>query len=174
MVVSLTYYENTFEDLIQCIPFTPDKCRPQNRGTAKSNGIETSFLWNLSRVVQIEGNYTYNDTEDSESSFYLQRRPLNKYSLSFHLNPHGRGRLSVHVLHVGKRVEWADNDFDGKPDQQVPLSAYSKVDLIGSYRIRRTTEIYGRIENLFDREYEEAKGYNTPGFSTYVGLRISF
>ena len=172
--ISLNYYKNVFDDLIQWICDSSFNCIPQNRAKTDSNGIETDIAWRLSHMIQIEGNYTYNDTEDKESHFYLQRRPLNKYMVAFRLNPDGRGQITVNFKHIGKRVEWTDIDFDGTPDQQNPLSAYSKVDLLGSYRIGKTTELFGRIENLFDKKYEEAKGYSTPGFSSYGGLKMSF
>lgn len=172
--LSLAYYDNLFNDLIQWICDPSFVCQPQNRAKTRSNGIETNILWHPSRVIHIDGNYTYNDTDDSESNFYLQRRPLNKYTITLSIKPSDRVRFVTTVMHVGKRVEWADNDFDGTPDQQNSLSAYSKVDLLASYKVRGTAEIYARIENLFDVEYEEAEGYSTAGFSSYGGLRVSF
>lgn len=172
--ISLSYYDNVFKDLIQWIPNPSGEWQPQNRAKTGSNGIETNIAWRPSSILYIDGNYTYNDTEDKESHFYLQRRPLNKYGVTLHLNPTGRGKMEITLAHAGKRVEWEDSDFDGKPDRQLALAAYSRVDLLGSYKIGKTAEIFGRIENLLDKEYEEARGYGVAGFSTYGGLRMTF
>jgi vitamin B12 transporter len=34
-------------------------------------------------------------------------------------------------------------------------------------------EVFGRVENLFDRDYEEALGFPAPGRRATVGLRIA-
>ena len=164
MSLSVNYYKNDFTDLIQWIPDSTGKSQPHNFGKANSKGFETDVTWHLSQIIRIDGNYTYDDTEDRVTHTYLLRRPLNKYMVIVHLNPAGRGRLDVNLLHVGRRVD-AGN---------MGLSAYSKMDLIGSYKISKSMELFGRIENLFDKEYEEAKGYNTAGFSTYGGLKMTF
>ena len=35
-------------------------------------------------------------------------------------------------------------------------------------------EVYGRIENVTDEDYEEVPTYNTGGAAGYVGFRYSF
>jgi vitamin B12 transporter len=35
-------------------------------------------------------------------------------------------------------------------------------------------EVYGRIENLFDKTYETAAQYGNPGRAGYLGLRAVF
>lgn len=172
MSMSLSYYNNVYEDMIQWIPNASFKSQPQNRSNASSKGVETNIVWQPSQLIRIDGNYTYNETEDSESHFYLQRRPLNKYGIVFLVNPAGVMRMNININHSGRRVEWADTDSDGKPDKQNMMSAYTKVDMGGSYNISSTTEIFFRIENLFNVKYEEAIGYNTAGFSSYGGVKI--
>ena len=172
--LSINYYANVFEDLIQWAPIDPadpfGKWEPQNIAKADSSGIEADAVWILSPGVQIRGNYTYNDTEDRNTHFYLLRRPLNKYDLTLRLSPSVRGHIDVKFLHTGKRFDF-DSDFNGEPDS---LAAYSRVDLLATYRVSKMTEIFGRIENLFDKGYEEVKGYSTAGVSSYGGLRMTF
>jgi outer membrane cobalamin receptor len=43
----------------------------------------------------------------------------------------------------------------------------------GSWRIRREAELYARVENLFDRIYEEALGFPALGRRATVGLRVA-
>ncbi len=164
-ILSLTYYENDFTDLIA----SDETWTPQNIGKATSKGVEANMEWDLSSIMHINANYTYNETENTKTNSYLLRRPLNKYGATFTIKPSGRSTFDIKYLHTGKRLDF-DSDGDGKPEV---LSAYSKVDLFASYKLRKNTEIYGRIENLFDKEYEEAKGYGTAGFSTFWGLRFS-
>ena len=170
--ISISYFRNSYEDMIQWIPNTAGKYQPQNCRKVISDGVETSLVLLSGQMLRIERTYTYNDTEDSETHFYLQRRPLNKYGMVFLINPSGNLRITINYNHSGRRVEWADKNGDDKPDQQKFMSAYSKVDLSGSYKLSRSTEIFFRVENLFDEDYTEAIGYNTAGVSSYSGVRI--
>jgi vitamin B12 transporter len=52
-----------------------------------------------------------------------------------------------------------------------PLPAYGRLDLSGRYFLTPATEIYARIENLTNTDYEDPAGYNAPGLSAYVGLK---
>ena len=76
------------------------------------------------------------------------------------------GRLSVNLfLHVSRDA------VDGLGEQ---LDDYEILNLTASYRVRDSLEIYGRVENLTDAEYEMVPTYNTPGAAGYTGLRYSF
>ena len=46
-----------------------------------------------------------------------------------------------------------------------PLPAYGRVDLTGRYFLTPETEIFARIENISDTDYEDPEGYNAPGLS---------
>jgi vitamin B12 transporter len=48
------------------------------------------------------------------------------------------------------------------------------VNIGGSYKFNENLEAYGRIENLFDEQYQEVLGYNTEGRTAFIGLRGSY
>ena len=54
------------------------------------------------------------------------------------------------------------------------LDSYKKGDFAISYDLTKDIKAFGRVENLSNREYEEAKGYGTAGRSYYAGLKASF
>jgi outer membrane cobalamin receptor len=43
----------------------------------------------------------------------------------------------------------------------------------GSFRVHRSVEVFGRIDNLFDRAYEEALGFPGHGRGAFAGLRVA-
>ncbi len=57
-------------------------------------------------------------------------------------------------------------------DHKHIITDFSRVDLSLSYQVNRVIELYSRIENLFDVNYEMAKGYKAPGLSLFVGLKL--
>jgi outer membrane cobalamin receptor len=42
-----------------------------------------------------------------------------------------------------------------------------------SWRVARVGELFGRVENLFDRRYEEALGFPALGRRATIGIRIA-
>lgn len=167
--LSLNYYQNDFKDLIQWAPIDPSDpyslWNPQNVGHAVSSGVEAEMRWMPLSFLQFAGNYIYDDTEDKNNGGYLMRRPLNKYSADMKIGDSSRN-IAIHFIHVGRR-------FDS-PKNLNPLSAYNRVDLTGDYSLTQSVKVFGRIENLFDKDYEEAKGYNTAGVSGYGGVKVTY
>jgi vitamin B12 transporter len=43
------------------------------------------------------------------------------------------------------------------------------LDLTASYTVSKQVKLFGRIENVFDRDYETVFGYRQPGRGVFVG-----
>ena len=50
---------------------------------------------------------------------------------------------------------------------------YAVASLGGAVRVARSLEVYARVNNLFDRDYEEAFGFPALGRSAMIGLRVA-
>ena len=46
------------------------------------------------------------------------------------------------------------------------------VNLDARYEINKHLDVYGRVENLFNKDYETVYGYNQTGAAAYVGLNV--
>lgn len=64
-----------------------------------------------------------------------------------------------------------DDDVFGT---RVTLDDYWLVSAAASYKLNPGVEIYGRVENLFDEDYEEVFGFETAGIAAYAGLKWTF
>ena len=53
-------------------------------------------------------------------------------------------------------------------------SGYIRADAGFSYKMPRGVEIFGRINNFLDREYEESFGYPALGANFHAGMRFNF
>ena len=73
---------------------------------------------------------------------------------------------TVAARYVGKTF---NNDTN-----TVAVSGYTLVDLRASYPINNTLEVYGRVENAFDENYQTILNYGTPGRGAFLGLRAKF
>jgi vitamin B12 transporter len=82
-----------------------------------------------------------------------------------------RARIFAEAVFNGSMV---DNVFATFVPPRVTLGGYTVVNVGGSYKMNETVEIFGRIDNLFDRDYQEVYGFNTPGLTAFAGLKATF
>ena len=54
------------------------------------------------------------------------------------------------------------------------LEGYALINPAVSYQITDAVEMFFRVNNLFDRDYEAISGYGIVGISAYGGLRFRF
>ncbi len=57
---------------------------------------------------------------------------------------------------------------------RLELDDYVVLDISANYQLTERAEIYGRVENAGNVDYEEVTGYNTSGSAAYAGLRYNF
>ena len=57
---------------------------------------------------------------------------------------------------------------------RITLDDYWVMDVSTSIRLSQTMEVYGRLENLTDEDYEEITGFRVPGLNINGGIRIRF
>jgi len=167
VILGATYFRNDFKDLIQ---YEMGQGYI-NIAKAKTEGIELFSSVKPIDDLTLRINYTYTDTEDKTTGETLIRRPKNK--IGFDLNYHfiNKGNVNLGVIYVGKRD---DKDFSISPPRRVILDQYTLVNLAASYDISKNFQLFGRVENLLDKDYEEVKGYGTPGLSIFGGMKLSF
>jgi vitamin B12 transporter len=171
LVIGITYFENNFKDLFG----TDENFRTININKAETKGIEFYFMLIPLKEISMKGNFTYNDAKDkSENSpdkdLPLIRRPKLKASYEVNYNLNEKANINAEIIFSG---ESDDKNFSLLPSQRVKLKSYSIVNLAVSYKIFEFLRLYGRVENLFDADYEQVLGYATPGLSGYAGIKIS-
>ncbi len=64
------------------------------------------------------------------------------------------------------------NDRESEPFGAPDNDDWTRVDLRSAFQLNETVELYGRVENLFDEQYQDLSGYGTPGLSGFFGVRI--
>ncbi len=179
LVLSATYFgRNTRNmiDFVSCFPSTDPRCatRPfgfyDNVAKTDAEGIELGLTARIGERLRVEANYTDLDaTNRAPGSNFgrdMPRRPA--HTLNGEVTyawPIGL-TTSVAVVHSGRSFDNASNT--------VALDSYTVVDLRAAFVFRDNLELYGRLENAFDEEYETIARYGTPGRAMFVGVRQSF
>lgn len=170
LTVGITYFQTRFANLIKFDTTTWKYS--QATGESTTQGVESFARFSPSAALDVTLAYTYTDTEDARG-VRLTRRPLSKASLATAYRFSEKLRTNAELLWVGERDENATaKDKDG--NRVYTLASYTVVNLAGSYALTAGLDVYGRIDNLFNEQYEEAWSYATPGLSCYGGLKYHF
>ncbi len=168
--VGVTYFTTVFDNRIDFDMVTWKYA--QLAGESKTRGVESFLEWQPQSDLQFATNYTWNKTEDPQGK-PLVRRPENKVGLTGSYKISKAARLSANMQWVDKRMEVASAK-DQNGNSVGSLSSYFLFNMAGSYKLSDSVELYGRIDNVFDRYYEEAWGYATPGRSAYAGIKVFY
>jgi vitamin B12 transporter len=142
-------------------------------GRSKRDGIELSASWRHAAWLNLEANYTWLDATEQRVAGTAQVREVRRPRSTANLAAWGdAGRFSwgASLAYVGAR---RDTDFDLFPAAVVRLDDYALASLRIGYRILPQLELYARVENGFDADYQDVVGYNTPGRTVYAGLRVA-
>jgi vitamin B12 transporter len=63
---------------------------------------------------------------------------------------------------------------DEETDSFGTVDSWTRVDLSANYQVQDNIELFARVENLLDEDYQQIFGYGTPELSGYVGARYQF
>jgi vitamin B12 transporter len=86
-----------------------------------------------------------------------------------------RFRVNFDVNIVGQR-----DDLKSTTGAAIKKAGYVRFDLAGSYQLPvkfhlvKDISLFGKIENLFDKKYEEADGFRARPLNFLLGVRAAF
>ncbi len=156
----VTYFNRDTENLII---FAPNS-RYENLARTKAQGIEIAAEFSITNHISLNAGYAYIDAEDAISGDRQIRTPRHSSDASLIYRD---DRLSG-ALSVRYNGEETEGPFGSDVD------AWARVDLSAAYTLSDTIELYGRIENLLDADYQQVSGFGTPGLSGFGGVRLTF
>lgn len=169
-----TLFHNRVEDqiLAEFDPNTFACLGYANLDEAETRGVETFAHLEPVTNLAIRISYTYTDTEarGTPSGFLLSEgsrlllRPEHKGNLGLHQRLGEAAGITLDLLYVGKRDDPAGTESD----------EYWLANLAGSWNVTEMLQLFARVENLLDEEYEDVLGFNTAGASGYLGVRLRF
>ena len=120
-------------------------------------------------VLTFSGTYTYTDSTvnspDAEDGLPRVRRPK-------HLgNIHVDYSFWQERANINANVRLAAGAEDGFLDFRIPLDDYAVVDLAASLKLNDHVQLFGRVDNVFNEQYQEISGFQTSDIAGYIGLR---
>jgi len=168
-VFDITYFNARLKDEI-VVDFLPPTfaASPRNATLASPrDGIETSLSARLGSQWRVDLAYTYlHALEDGEQE--VRRAPHIASANVAWRDDGGRFGANVTVRYNG---EQQDRNFTLSGPSQVTLPSYTLVNIGADYRISDMWQLYGRVENLFNKKYQEVYTIRSSGIAAYAGLR---
>lgn len=144
-----------------------------NAGRYRSWGIEAFVSFAVTECLTLSADYTWTRTEDARkrSEMGIQhRRPLNEVNVNADWTFLGKGTVTAGIRYVGKRWD-IRNDF---PYGNVRMPSYTVARLGASWKFNDHIEVFGRVENLLNKKYEEINGFGAERIGFFAGATLSF
>lgn len=154
--LSLTWFEQDFDNLID---FAFDIGGYRNIAVAETRGLEIEGRYQLTDMIGIGLGYTYLEGRDDLGQ-RLVRLPQNSGDLELTLTPPGGFSGSLVLRYNG------DED-----DSRGVVDRWLRVDASTRYALGERYEVFARLENVTDTQYQQVFGYGTPGLSGTLGFR---
>ncbi len=138
-----------------------------NIGRASMRGLELEYALHQD-AWRYSANATLEKAIDDITGNYLQRRPRRKLSMTADRSLTERASLGAELIAASYHA-----DYNNISCNTVNIPGYAVVNLIGAYSLSQNWTLGGRLENLFNKQYELVSGYNTQPRSVFVTLRYA-
>jgi len=135
----------------------------ENIDQVNSEGVEVFGELALTDWLSARIDYAYIDADDGADGA-LVLLPKHTGDITLAVDPEGPFSGSVLVRYNGD-----ERSVDG-----TTLDNWTRVDLTARYALNDAIEIFGRLENVLDEDYQQILGYGTPGFSGNLGVRLRY
>ena len=137
-----------------------------NVAKARAQGLEFTLLLKPVDALRVQANYGYVEAINAATGLDLTRRPRHSVNMSADYDWAFGLKTGATITHVGASFDNASNTRK--------LDGYVLVDLRAAFPVTHNIELYGRIENLFNEQYETSFRYGTPRRAAYAGVRLAF
>ena len=169
----VTYFNQEIDDLIDYVsdPVTFVGSYDNVAGTSKIKGFEVAYQTTVTDETLISMNYTNLSAEDKDGKT-LARRAKNHFKMAVDYYGIDKLHLGIDGEYVGDRE---DNAFDPVTfaSTKVQTGKYALVNLSASYDVLPELNLYTRVDNVLDREYQSVYGYATSALAYYAGFRYN-
>jgi vitamin B12 transporter len=167
LMLETIYFHNRFKNLIS-FDFLSGY---MNIAEASTRGFELRLQARPVETLDVNAAYINTDAEDMATGEKLLRRPEHKFTVRMAWRPTSRADVNLGLIHVGRRE---DLFYQDSTSTRVVLDDYTLVNATASYQVFDTLRLFLRLDNLLGQEYEVVKGYATPGFSAFAGVKLDF
>lgn len=157
----VVYFDNRIRDLI--VNNNLPASTMINLGQARIDGFEMDYSGQFGDTG-VKAALTLQNPRDTQTGLTLLRRAKSFSNVGV-TQKMGAWQVGGEWQHSGTRADVDINTF-----ARTTLASYDVVNLTANYALNKKLGVTLRVDNLFNRDYMLAHGYNTLGRTLFVGL----
>jgi len=163
--VEMVYFRNEIDDLI-VFEFDPGTFVFDgfNEEEALTEGVETGFTYEATEKLLLRASYTYLTAENETDDERLVKRPRHTIQASAAFQATEDLRLGLQATSYVDRVGFAGATLDD----------FVVANLVANWQLSDGLELFARVNNLFDKEYELSAGFPALGRTGFLGVKYKF
>lgn len=167
----ISYFNSEINDLIAFTFNSADFTSTLvNQDKARIRGLESFVALQPKKALAMRLDYTQTSAHDQDNKRLL-RRPVRQAVLSANYAP-DEGVLSNWIFNMTLNYTGPKSDVDRITFATIGKGGYTLADFNLSYEINDQLQLYGGINNLFDKDYEPVDGYKGTGINAHIGLSL--
>ncbi|MFT6008989.1 MAG: vitamin B12 transporter [Parasphingorhabdus sp.] len=136
----------------------------------RTRGVEAVLSIAPFERLRIDANYTWLDTANRSAGANFGNELARRPASSLYLNASYQTSFG---LSLGADLQMIGDSFDDLANNR-RLDGFALAGVRANLPLTEGIEIFGRIDNLFDVNYETATDFGSPGRSAYLGARARF
>ena len=156
---SLVYFKKDINDQIN---FSFGLGGYENIDFVESDGFEVSANSEITEEINLYLNYSYIDSIDGRGQ-RLINIPKDSGELALTYNSSFNLSGSLTMKYNGSEISTYGN-----------LDSWLRADINLFYKLNNFSEVYFRVENLLNKNYQQVFGYGTPDRSGLIGVKVNF
>jgi vitamin B12 transporter len=174
LTAGVTYFHTIYRDLIDAPtdPNTYITAAYANIGKCQVHGIETTVTAHPLKDAKVRVGFTYMKTKDFQNDQDMIRRPERKIFVECFWQATRDLSLEATVRYNGPMSDNISNPAWALDSYKV--KEFVVVDGVVNYDISKNFSVYLKTDNIFNKQYEEVRGYGTPPYSMYGGVKAKF
>ncbi len=158
--LTITYFDQHVDDLIA---FDLAAFTFVNIQEYSSKGVEIAVDAKVNEKLSVNAAYTYTDALNLSTEIAAGNQPKHRINFEFAARPTDRLTLSAAVSYNGEEQDGAQT-----------LDDFVLVGVRGAFAVTNQLELFARVENLTDADYQDNFGFGTAPLSAFGGVRARF
>jgi len=133
-----------------------------NAGVAKISGVSVGGVAKLSSL-RLKASYDQQNPIDQTTGFLLAKRARQFGNVGAEFR-YRKMNMGAEGTFQGGRYNSGNSGYMG---------GYAIFNLYGNYEFAKDWSVFGRWNNIFNKDYQLSYGFNTPGSNLFVGVRYA-
>lgn len=147
----------------------------ENISNAKTYGSELSLNYDFTQDLNTTFNWNELRTKNEDTNKELELNPKRIFSVNVAYNLTPSLKTSVMAKYIGKQyyLKTLNKGASNESTQEDKTQDYTLVNLNLNYTLSKNIELFGGIDNIFNRKVQDILGSNKGTFF-FTGLRATF